>query len=95
VWLTILTTYIYVEATVGTVTHGGLAVTAAVAVILGIFSFWRGLRFLLGGPVSYPAALPGAVATVVGLGGLRVFSSLVFEPLVPATRSATARLAPS
>ena len=32
--------------------------------------------------MSYPAALPGAVATVVGLGGLRVFSSLVFEPLV-------------
>jgi membrane protein len=94
VWLTVLTTYIYVEATVGTVTHGGLAVTAAVAVILGIF-FWWGLRFLLGGRVSYPAALPGAVATVVGLGGLRVFSSLVFEPLVPATRSATARLAPS
>jgi membrane protein len=32
--------------------------------------------------VSYLAALPGAVATIVGLGGLRVFSGLVFEPLV-------------
>jgi membrane protein len=82
VWLTVLTAYIYVEATVGTVTQGGLAVTAAVAVILGILFFWWGLRFLLGGRVSYSAALPGAVATVVGLGGLRVFSSLVFEPLV-------------
>ena len=82
VWLTVLTAYIYAEATAGSVTHGGLAVTAAVAVILGIFFFWWGLRFLLGGRVSYRAALPGAVATVVGLGGLRVFSSLVFEPLV-------------
>jgi membrane protein len=82
VWLTVLTAYIYAEATVGSVTHGGLAVTATVAVIVGIFFFWWGLRFLLGGRVSYRAALPGAVATVVGLGGLRVFSSLVFEPLV-------------
>ena len=32
--------------------------------------------------MSYLAALPGAVATIVGLGGLRVFSGLVFEPLV-------------
>jgi membrane protein len=82
VWLTVLTAYIYAEATVGSVTHGGLAVTATVAVILGIFFFWWGLRFLLGGRVSYRAALPGAAATVVGLGGLRIFSSLVFQPLV-------------
>jgi membrane protein len=52
VWLTVLTAYIYVEATVGTVTQGGLAVTAAVAVILGILFFWWGLRFLLGGRLS-------------------------------------------
>ena len=80
-----LTAYIYAAAIVGTVTHGGLAETAgrvAVAVVLGIAFFWWGLRFLIGGRVSYLAALPGAVATIVGLGGLRVFSSLVFEPLI-------------
>jgi membrane protein len=82
VWLAALTAYIYAEATVGTVTHGGLAETAAVAVVLGIAFFWWGLRFLIGGRVSYLAAMPGAVATIVGLGGLRVFSGLVFEPLV-------------
>ena len=82
VWLAALTAYIYAEATVGTETHGGLAETAAVAVVLGIAFFWWGLRFLIGGRVSYLAAMPGAVATIVGLGGLRVFSSLVFEPLV-------------
>jgi membrane protein len=32
--------------------------------------------------VSYLAAMPGAVATMVGLAGLRVFSGLVFEPLI-------------
>jgi membrane protein len=84
VWLAALTAYIYAEATVGTATHGGLAETAAVAVavVLGIAFFWWGLRFLIGGRVSYLAAMPGAVATIVGLGGLRVFSGLVFEPLV-------------
>ena len=85
VWLAGLTAYIYAAAIVGTVTHRGLAETAgrvAVAVVLGIAFFWWGLRFLIGGRVSYLAALPGAVATVVGLAGLRVFSSLVFEPLI-------------
>jgi membrane protein len=85
VWLAVLIAYIYVEATVGTVTHGGPAEAAgrvAVPVVLGIAFFWWGLRFLIGGRVSYLAALPGAVATVVCLGGLRVFSSLVFEPLI-------------
>jgi len=32
--------------------------------------------------VSYLAALPGAIATIVCLAGLRVFSGLVFEPLI-------------
>jgi membrane protein len=82
VWLALLTAYIFAEATVGTMTHGGLAATGTVAVVPGIAFFWWGLRFLLGGRVSYPAALPGAVATIAGLGGLRFFSGLVFEPLV-------------
>jgi membrane protein len=85
VWLAALIAYIYAAATVGTVTHRGLAETAgrvAVAVVVGIAFFWWGLRFLTGGRVSYLAAMPGAVATIVGLAGLRVFSGLVFEPLI-------------
>ena len=82
VWLAALTGYIFAEATTGTVTHGGLAATGAVAVLFGIVFFWWGLRFLLGGRVSYLAAMPGAAATILGLGGLRLFSGLVFEPLV-------------
>jgi membrane protein len=86
VWLVALVAYIYAAATVGSVTRSsGLAETAgrvAVAVVLGIAFFWWGLRFLIGGRVSYLAAMPGAVATIVGLAGLRTFSGLVFEPLI-------------
>jgi membrane protein len=85
VWLAAFIAYIYAAATVGTVTHGGVAETAgqvAVAVVLGIAFFWWGLRFLTGGRVSYLAAMPGAVATIACLSGLRVFSGLVFEPLI-------------
>src|SRR5450755_3259102 len=70
VWMAGLTAYIVATATVGQVTHRGPTETAgrvAVAVVLGIAFFWWGLRFLLGGRVSYLAALPGAIATIVFL----------------------------
>jgi len=54
----------------------------AVAVVLGVAFFWWGLRFLVAGRVSYLAAITGAVATMAGLAGLRVFSGLVFQPLI-------------
>ncbi|MCW2929565.1 MAG: ribonuclease [Actinomycetia bacterium] len=57
-------------------------IRVSAAVVLGIVFFWWGLRFLVGGRVSYLAAMPGAVATVAFLAGLRVFSALVFEPLI-------------
>jgi membrane protein len=85
VWLTALVAYIYAAATVGTETHSSMveaAGGAAVAVVLGVAFFWWGLRFLVGGRVSYLGALPGAAATLLGLAGLRVFSGLVFDPLV-------------
>jgi membrane protein len=87
VWLTVLLAYIYAAVTVGAPAHHALAVTvsrASVAVVLGIAFFWWGLRFLVGGRVSYLAAMPGAVVTVAFLAGLRVFSALVFEPLIVA-----------
>jgi membrane protein len=87
VWLTVFTAYIYAAATVGTVVRHSPAETllrVLVAVVLGVVFFWWGLRFLVGGRVSYLAALPGAVVTVAFLAGLRVFSGLVFQPLVVA-----------
>jgi membrane protein len=85
VWAAALVGYIYAAATVGAVTNDEPVEKAgrvAVAVVLGVAFFWWGLRFLIGGRVSYLAALPGAVATLLGLAGLRVFSGLVFEPLI-------------
>jgi membrane protein len=87
VWLTVFIAYIYAAATVGAATRGSPFETTArvlVAVVLGVVFFWWGLRFLVGGRVSYLAALPGAVVTVALLAGLRVFSALVFQPLVVA-----------
>jgi membrane protein len=85
VWLIALLAYIYAAATTGMVTVHGRVDTAsrvAVAVVLGVVFFWWGLRFLVGGRVNYLAAIPGAVITVAFLAGLRVFSALVFEPLI-------------
>ncbi len=85
VWLTVLIAYIYAVATVGDVTGHAPAETVSrvsVAVVLGIAFFWWGLRFLVGGRVSYLAALPGAVVTVAFLTGLRAFSAWVFQPLI-------------
>jgi membrane protein len=87
VWLVVFIAYIYAAATVGTVVRHSPAETVirvSVAVVLGVVFFWWGLRFLVGGRVSYLAALPGAVVTMAFLAGLRVFSALVFQPLVVA-----------
>jgi membrane protein len=85
VWLAVFVGYIYVSASVASVTHDSpleTAIRVTVAVAGGVGFFWWGLHFLLGGRISYLAALPGAVATVAFLAGLRVFSALVFEPLI-------------
>ena len=85
VWLIVFIAYIYAAATVGAPTRHTPAQTVSrvlVAIVLGLIFFWWGVRFLLGGRVSYLAAMPGAVATLAFLAGLRVFSTLVFEPLV-------------
>ena len=85
VWLAGLIAYIYAAASVGSVTRHAPAETVSrvsVAVVLGVVFFWWGLHFLVGGRVSYLAAIPGAVATVAFLAGLRAFSILVFQPLI-------------
>jgi membrane protein len=85
VWVIVLIAYIYAATEVAPLTHRAPAATVirvSVALVLGVAFFWWGLRFLLGGRVSYWAALPGAVATVLFLAGLRAFSILVFEPLI-------------
>ncbi|MEU5162765.1 YhjD/YihY/BrkB family envelope integrity protein [Streptomyces sp. NPDC020875] len=59
------------------------AVGTAVADVTGTFVFfWVAQRLLLGGRVRWGALLPGAVATALFMLGLRVFSQLVFSPLI-------------
>src|SRR5690606_9114379 len=48
----------------------------------GVLFFWWGQRFLLGGQVRWWHLLPGALATMAGLIGLRGFSYFVFTPLL-------------
>jgi membrane protein len=54
----------------------------AVTVLGGLLFFWWLPYFLLRGQVTRGALFPGALATVVGLVGLRFFSAWVFSPWI-------------
>ncbi|GHF94295.1 ribonuclease BN [Streptomyces thermodiastaticus] len=79
-WLAGLTAYLYQEVISRYQFHGWERV--AVSAGTGVLFFWWGQHFLLGGQIRWRHLLPGAMATMVGLGGLRVFSTLVFTPLI-------------
>jgi len=79
-WLLMLTAHLYQEVRTRGVLSGPERI--AVTSVSGVLFFWWGQRFLLGGQVPWRDLLPGAVATMVGLIGLRGFSYLVFTPLI-------------
>ncbi|MEU6507074.1 ribonuclease BN [Streptomyces sp. NPDC046942] len=79
-WLLVLTAYLYQEAATKAAVPGSQRVV--LSAVTGVVFFWWGQRFLLGGQVHWRSLLPGAVATVLGLVGLRAFSYLVFTPLI-------------
>ncbi|BFV55641.1 hypothetical protein KCMC57_up07450 [Kitasatospora sp. CMC57] len=58
------------------------ALRVSATLICGVLFFWWLQRLLLGFRIRWRALLPGAVATVAALVGLRVFSRLVFAPLI-------------
>ncbi|WP_431043460.1 YhjD/YihY/BrkB family envelope integrity protein [Streptomyces sp. P1-3] len=80
VWLGVLTGYLFVSAT--TTLRRESPAGASAAALSAVVFFWWSQRLLLGGRVAWRALLPGAVATVIGLLGLRVFSRVVFSPLI-------------
>ncbi|MET8678991.1 YhjD/YihY/BrkB family envelope integrity protein [Streptomyces sp. NPDC004647] len=87
VWLATLIGYLYLSAhsTLEPDRPGQAAQTTfrlLVAVLSAVLFFWWSQRLLLGGRIGWVALLPGAVSTVIGLIGLRVFSKLVFSPLI-------------
>ncbi|WUL10535.1 YihY/virulence factor BrkB family protein [Streptomyces sp. NBC_00354] len=49
---------------------------------IGTLFFWWSQRLLLAGRIPWTALFPGAAATMIGLLGLRIFSRLVFSPLI-------------
>ncbi|WP_264204005.1 YihY/virulence factor BrkB family protein [Streptomyces bambusae] len=84
VWLALLIAYlgvlVSVSATDDSVINTLLGGT--VDMVSTCLFFWGSQRLLLGGRVRWRALLPGAVATALGQLGLRLFSQLVFSPLI-------------
>jgi membrane protein len=84
VWLAALTGYLFAEAQSGRVLRSGWpssGVRVPLTLAAGTAFFWWGQRFLLGHRVPGRPALTGALCTMAGLVGLRVFSVLVLSPL--------------
>ncbi|MFE8938252.1 YhjD/YihY/BrkB family envelope integrity protein [Streptomyces sp. NPDC000963] len=85
VWLAVLVAALLVFVAFPAPEDAPAPTTAAVALgdTLGTFLFfWWSQRFLLCGRIRWRALLPGAVLTALGLLGLRIFSQLVFSPLI-------------
>ncbi len=80
VWMIAVTAYLYQEVQTRDLASGPERIALSAA--SGVLFFWWGQHFLLGGQVRWRSLLPGAVATVLGLGGLRMFSYFVFTPLI-------------
>lgn len=80
VWLIMLMVYLYVQVLTRTVLAGTHRMLMSVGI--GVLFFWWGPHFFLGHQVRWRLLFPGAVATMVGLVGLRIFSDLVFTPLI-------------
>lgn len=79
-WLAALIAFLYLSAV--TPPWPESPARGVVTVVAGTLFFWWSQRLLLGGRVLWTALLPGAVFTMLGLLGLRVFSRLVFSPLI-------------
>ncbi|MFF0479077.1 YhjD/YihY/BrkB family envelope integrity protein [Streptomyces sp. NPDC004284] len=85
VWLAVLVASLLLFVAFPAPDNATLGVTAVVALgdVLGTFVFfWWSQRFLLCGRIRWRALAPGAVLTALGLLGLRIFSQLVFSPLI-------------
>lgn len=86
VWLAVLVFFLLVFVNTGVTSESKFEVVmSTVGDLVGTFLFfWWSQRFLLAGRVLWRALIPGAIATALGLLGLRVFSKLVFSPLIAA-----------
>lgn len=91
VWLAALIGFLFVAADTSLLPRDTLLRTVVQLVVATAGStcfFWWSAKFLLAGRVSWMALLPGAMLTAVGLVGLRLFSAVVFSPLVLSSAAA-------
>lgn len=79
-WLAVLVGTLYLTATTTLWRHSPAGTLAAA--LSAVLFFWWSQQMLLGGRIAWSALLPGAVVSALGLLGLRVFSRLVFSPLI-------------
>lgn len=91
VWLAALVGFLLVAADTSLLPHDSWLRTLVQTVFATVGStcfFWWSARFLLAGRVSWMPLLPGAMLTAAGLVGLRLFSAVVFSPLVLSSAAA-------
>nr|WP_228447547.1 YhjD/YihY/BrkB family envelope integrity protein [Streptomyces paludis] len=83
-WLAVLVAFLVIFVNTPVTSHSTIVVVLGTVgdLILTFLFFWWSQRLLLGGRVRWGALLPGAVAIALGLLGLRVFSRVVFSPLI-------------
>jgi membrane protein len=79
-WLLAGSAYLYQEVQTKSVLNG--TERLAISMLTGVLFFWWGQHFLLGSQIRWRSLLPGAIATMIGLIGLRGFSYLVFKLLI-------------
>ena len=91
VWLAALIGFLFVAADTSLLPRDSLLRTVVQTLVATAGStgfFWWSARFLLAGRVSWVPLLPGAMLTAAGLVGLRLFSAVVFSPLVVSSATA-------
>ncbi|UGQ12424.1 ribonuclease BN [Yinghuangia sp. ASG 101] len=85
VWLAVLAAYLFGMAASSSLPlddPGRSLARVVVIVVGGWLFFWWSQHFLLAGRVPARFLAPGAIATMGGLVGLRLFSAVVFAPLI-------------
>ncbi|MFE3830283.1 YhjD/YihY/BrkB family envelope integrity protein [Streptomyces sp. NPDC059092] len=84
VWLAALVVFLVLFVNTPVTSDSVIELTLVTAgdLILTFLFFWWSQYVLLAGRVRWRALVPGAVATALGLLGLRVFSRVVFSPLI-------------
>ncbi|MFJ2115848.1 YhjD/YihY/BrkB family envelope integrity protein [Streptomyces sp. NPDC087850] len=82
-WLAVLVVFLVLFVNTTVSSDSTLQALVTVGDVIGtLLFFWWSQHILLAGRVRWRALLPGSIAIALGLLGLRVFSRVVFSPLI-------------